>query len=106
MIPDPKDLLGRLGALQSELPERLRAIQVEATAGGGMVTVTCNGLGEVSRVRIDPEVVERSEVEALEDLVRAAVNGAQERARARAREETQKLFSGLPLPDIFGNLPA
>lgn len=106
MIPDPKDLLARLGALQSELPERLRAIEVEATAGGGMVTVTCNGLGEVNRVRIDPEVVDRSEVETLEDLVRAAVNEAQELARSRASEETRKLFGGLPLPDIFGNLPA
>jgi DNA-binding YbaB/EbfC family protein len=103
--PDPGDLLARFSSLQSEMQERLRSLRVEASAGGGMVTVTCNGLADVVGVRISPEVVDPADVEQLEDLVRAAIGEAQSRARQAAQQQLAGLFGALP-PDIFGNLPA
>lgn len=101
MKPDPNKLLGQFAGFQQQLQEQLAAVEVEGSAGGGMVTVFCNGQQEVIRVRIDPEVVVPTDVELLEDLIRAAVNEAQNRARDRAQEEIRKLLGGLPLPDGF-----
>ncbi len=96
---DPNKLLGQFTGFQQQLQEQLAAIEVEGSAGGGMVTVSCNGQQEIIRVKIDPEVVVPTDIELLEDLIRAAVNEAQSRARDRAQEEIRKLLGGLPLPD-------
>jgi DNA-binding YbaB/EbfC family protein len=102
---DPNRIMSQVTELQAKLQEKLDAIEESATAGGGMVTATCNGRGELTGVRIDPEVVDRDDVELLEDLVRAAVNEAQTQARNRAQEELRRLFGPLPIPDGFGGLP-
>jgi DNA-binding YbaB/EbfC family protein len=99
MTPDPNKLLGQFAGFQQQLQEQLAAVEVEGSAGGGMVTVFCHGRQEIIRVRIDPGVVVPTDVELLEDLRRAAVNEAQNRARGRAQEEIRKLLGDLPLPD-------
>ena len=66
-----------LKRIQDELAERT----VEASAGGGMVTVVANGKQDIVSIKIDPEVVNRDDVEMLEDLVVAAVNEARLRAQ-------------------------
>src|SRR3972149_2322545 len=63
-------------ALQEQLKQQIGEIRVEATAGGGMVTVKMNGNKTVTEVKIDPEVVDRNDVEMLQDLITAAVNEA------------------------------
>ncbi|HJS73405.1 MAG TPA: YbaB/EbfC family nucleoid-associated protein, partial [Vicinamibacteria bacterium] len=63
-------------ALQDKLKQQLEEIKVEATSGGGMVTVKMSGNKTVTEVRIDPEVVDKNDVEMLQDLITAAVNEA------------------------------
>ena len=84
----------RLSQLQSELGQRT----VTSSSGGGMVTVTADGRGKIRSVRIDPAVVDRADVEMLEDLVLAAVNEAQTRATTLYEEEMKKLSGGFSLP--------
>ncbi len=60
----------------AELQKSLEGVEVEGTAGGGVVTVTLNGKGEMRRVTIDPSLAKPDEVEVLEDLIAAAANDA------------------------------
>jgi DNA-binding YbaB/EbfC family protein len=83
-------------ALQEKLKKQLDAIQVEATAGGGMVTVSMSGNKTVTGVRIDPEVVDKNDVEMLQDLVIAAVNEASRKVDEAAQREIGSLAGGLP----------
>lgn len=82
----------------SEIQESLDRQEVSASAGGGMVSVTVDGKGQVKGVRIDPAVVDPEDVEMLEDLVLAAVSEAQKKARELYEEEMKKVAGGLPLP--------
>jgi DNA-binding YbaB/EbfC family protein len=84
----------RLQQMQEELGNQT----VTATSGGGMVTVTADGKGQIRQVRIDKTVVDPADVEMLEDLVLAAVSEAQKKASELAQQEMQKLTGGLPLP--------
>jgi DNA-binding YbaB/EbfC family protein len=72
--------------------------RVEGTAGGGMVTVVCNGQGEVVAVKIDPEVAGPDELEMLQDLVVAATNEALRKARELLSQEMGRLTGGMGLP--------
>ena len=92
-----EELMSRFGAMQAEMQEKLRETEVEANSGGGMVTVRCNGLGEVMNISIEPEVVDPDERGLLEDLVRAAVNEAQARAKQEAQQKLRDLLGGLPV---------
>jgi len=80
------------------MQQELEARTVTATSGGGMVTVTADGKGQVRTVKIDPTVVNPTDVEMLEDLVLVAVGEAQKKAAELAQEEMQKLTGGLSLP--------
>ncbi len=77
-------------AKMEEAQEKLADMTVEATAGGGKVTVVVTGKQEVLEIRIDPEVVDPEDVEMLQDLVLAAVNEGMRRAADIAREEMGK----------------
>lgn len=82
----------------SEIQESLDRKEVSASAGGGMVTATVDGKGEVKGISIDPAVVDADDVEMLEDLVLAALSEAQKKARDLYEEEMKKVAGGLPLP--------
>jgi DNA-binding YbaB/EbfC family protein len=97
-------LLKQARAMQdrmSRIQEELAAREVEATSGGGMVTVRMNGKQEILAVKIDPEVVDPGDVEMLEDLVGAAVNEALGKVKELAREEMSGLTGGLRIPGLF-----
>ena len=83
-------------ALQDKLKQQLDEIRVEATAGGGMVTVKMNGNKAVTEVRIDPEVVDKSDVEMLQDLITAAVNEASRKVDEAAEREIGALAGNMP----------
>ena len=87
---------GRLAAIQTELASRT----VTGSAGGGMVTVTADGRGQVRELRIDPSLL-GGDVEMLEDLVVAAVAEVQKRAAEAAQDEIKKVQSVLPFPLPF-----
>jgi DNA-binding YbaB/EbfC family protein len=94
MLAQAQAVQSRLQAMQAELEK----LTVTASSGGGMVTVTADGKGQVRSIKIDPSVVNAADVEMLEDLVLAAVTEAQRKATAAAAEEMQKATGGLSFP--------
>jgi len=82
--------------MQEEVGKR----KVDATAGGGMVTVEANGKQELTAVKIDPEVVNKEDVQMLEDLVLAAANEALRKSRELVQQELGKLTGGLKIPGL------
>ncbi len=83
-------------ALQDKLKQQLDEIRVEATSGGGMVTVKMSGNKTVTEVKIDPEVVDKNDVEMLQDLITAAVNEASRKVDEAAQREIGSLAGNLP----------
>lgn len=87
----------KLATLQEKMGENI----VEASAGGGMVTVMANGKQEILSVKIDRSVVDSEDIEMLEDLVAAAANEALRKAREMVAEEMGKLTGGMKIPGLF-----
>ena len=96
IMKEAQKLQAQMAALQEEVGKR----KVEATAGGGMVTVEANGKQELTAVKIDPEVVNRDDVQMLEDLVLAACNEALRKSRELVQQELGKLTGGLKIPGL------
>ncbi len=88
---------GRLTQMQTELAQQT----VSGSAGGGMVTATADGRGQVQSIKIDPSVAGGGDVEMLEDLVVAAITDAQRKAEEVYRAELKKLTGGMSLPFQF-----
>lgn len=85
----------------SQLQEEMAGKSVEATSGGGMVMIVMNGRQEILSVRIDPEVVNREEIEMLQDLIAAAVNEAIRKSQEMMQEEMKKITGGLSIPGLL-----
>ena len=85
----------------AQLQEEMAAKTVEAGSGGGMVKVVINGKQEVLSIRIDPEVVNREDIEMLQDLLVAAVNEAIRKSQEMMAEEMKKITGGLSIPGIL-----
>ena len=88
----------KIAKLQDELGDRT----VEASAGGGMITVVVNGRQEVLSINIEREVVDPEDVEMLQDLILAAVNDGLTKAKDMVSEEMGQLTKGLNIPNIPG----
>jgi DNA-binding YbaB/EbfC family protein len=89
-----------------QMQEELKNKTVEATAGGGMVTVIANGRQDIISIKIEPEVVNPTDVEMLEDLILAAVNEAKRKSEELAQEEMKKITGGMNIPGLEGlNFP-
>ena len=97
IIRQAQQMQERLARLQEELAGRT----VEASSGGGMVTVVVNGRQEVVSVRIEKEVVSPEDVELLQDLVAGAMNEAFSRSRKMMADEMAKITGGMNLPGLF-----
>jgi len=89
-------------AKMAKMQEDLGDKTVEASAGGGMITVTANGRQEIIAIKIEKEVVNAEDVEMLQDLVLAAVNDALGKAKTMMNDEMANLTKGLGLPNIPG----
>ena len=83
----------------SKAQDELQDMKVEGSSGGGMVMVTANGKQEILGIKIDPEVVDKEDVEMLEDLIVAAVNQAMEKANVLASEHMGKSAGGM-MPNL------
>ncbi len=81
-----------------EIQDELAKKTVEASSGGGMVTVIVNGRQEIQKITIDPMCVDSRDIPMLEDLVLAATNMAIKRSKELMADELKKLTGGLPLP--------
>ena len=85
----------------TELQEEMAGKTVEASSGGGMVSIVMNGKQEVLSIRIDPEVVNREEIDMLQDLIAAAMNEAIRKSHEMMTEEMKKITGGLAIPGLF-----
>ncbi len=98
-----RDMMARMQQMQARLvkaQEELAKATVEATAGGGAVKVVVNGQMKVQSIKIDPEVVDPSDVEMLEDLVLAATNEALDKIQALQAQSLSGLTGGMGLPGL------
>jgi DNA-binding YbaB/EbfC family protein len=86
--------------MQERLQKQMADLRVEASAGGGMVTVVVNGAKQVQSVKIDPEVVSKDDVEMLQDLILAAVNDAQRRVDDEMAQKMGGMMGGLKIPGL------
>jgi DNA-binding YbaB/EbfC family protein len=86
--------------VQEQLQKRMSDLRVEASAGGGMVTVVVNGAKQVQSIRIDPEVVSKDEIEMLQDLIAAAVNDANRKVDEQLGQSMSGLLGGLKIPGL------
>ena len=104
LMKQAQEMGGKMQAIQEELKTK----KATGAAGGGLVEVDVNGLSEVLAVRIDPSLVEKGEREMIEDLLPAAFNAAQAKAKQMHAEALQGLAGGLPMggfADILSQLP-
>lgn len=94
----------QMGAKVQELQEKLKSQSVTGEGGGGMVQVDMTGAQEVTAVRLDEGLIDRGEREMLEDLIVAAVNDAQSKAKQLHAEAMKDMTGGLNLPGMEGML--
>ena len=87
--------------MQERLQKQMADLRVEATAGGGMVTVVVNGTKQVQSITIDPEVVSKDDVEMLQDLIVAAINDAHRKADEALSKQMQGMMGGMKIPGMF-----
>jgi nucleoid-associated protein EbfC len=86
--------------MQERLQKQMAELRVEATAGGGMVTVIVNGTKQLQSIRIDPEVVSKDDVEMLQDLIVAALNDANRKVDEQLGQSMSGLMGGLKIPGL------
>jgi len=93
----------KMQAKMEEIQAQLEKTQVEGTSGGGMIKVVANGKNDIVSITIDPEVVNKDDVEMLQDLVVAAVNQARQKVQELQAEQMAGLTGGLKIPGL--NMP-
>ena len=86
--------------MQERLQRQMAEMRVEATAGGGMVTVTVNGNKQVLALKLDPEVVSKDDVEMLQDLIVAAIADAHRKVDEQLASQMQGMMGGLRIPGM------
>ena len=90
---NPQEMLKQAKAMQERLQREIASIRVEASTGGGMVTVTMNGNKTMTKLEIDPEAAE--DIEMLQDMVRGAVNEAARRVDERTQQKLGSMMGGM-----------
>ena len=102
-----QQMLTRLRQVQEDLQRQVNQVAVEASAGGGMVTVKMNGQKQIVDIRIEPDVFASKDQEMLQDLIRAAVNEASRRVDEELANQMKNLAGGIPgiagmkIPGLF-----
>ena len=102
-----QQMLSRLRQVQEDLQRQVNTVAIEASAGGGMVTVKMNGQKQIVEVRIEPEVFASKDQEMLQDLIRAAVNEASRRVDDELANQMKSLAGNIPgipgmkIPGLF-----
>lgn len=97
MLKQAQEMQSKMAEMQTALEQ----IEVTGQSGGGLVSVTVTGKGEMKKVKIDPKLADPNEVEVLEDLIVAAAKDAKAKADAQMAEQMSKLTGGLSLPPGF-----
>jgi len=87
--------------MQERLQKQMHDMRVEASAGGGMVTVVVNGSKQIQSLKIDPEVVNKDDVDMLQDLIVAALNDAYRKADEELQKSMGGMLGGMRVPGLF-----
>ena len=96
LMKEAQKLQAQLAAVQEEVGKK----KVDATAGGGMVTVEVNGKQEIVSIKIDREVINPEDADMLQDLVLAACNEALRKSKEMVQQELGKLTGGFKIPGL------
>ncbi|MEK6629621.1 MAG: YbaB/EbfC family nucleoid-associated protein [Acidobacteriota bacterium] len=86
--------------MQEQMQRDMANLRIEASAGGGMVTVVINGLKQIQSLKLDPEVVSKDDVEMLQDLILAAINDASRKADEAMSSQLGGMTSGMKIPGL------
>ena len=97
---DIQKMMKQAQEMQERLKQQMDALKVEATAGGGMVTVVVNGHKNLLSIKIDPEVVSKEDVSMLQDLITAAVNDAHRRVDEAMKKQMGGMLGGMGIPGL------
>jgi nucleoid-associated protein EbfC len=97
---DIQAMMKQAQEMQARLQRQMGEMRVEATAGGGMVTVVLTGTKQLQSITIDPEVVSKDDVEMLQDLIVAAVNDANRKVDEQLGQQMSGLMGGLKIPGL------
>ena len=87
--------------MQERMQKQMAEMRIEATAGGGMVTVVMNGSKQVLSLKIDPEAVSKDDVEMLQDLILAAINDGSRKADEAMSQQMSGMMGGMKIPGLF-----
>ena len=102
-----QQMLARFRQQWEDMQQQVNSVNVEASAGGGMVTVKMNGQKQLVDLKVEPEVFASKDAELLQDLVRAAVNEASRRVDEELANQMKTLTAGMPgiaglkIPGLF-----
>ena len=95
-----QNMMKQAQEMQERLQQEMSHLSVEATAGGGMVTVTVNGHKHLQKLAIDPEVVSKDDIGMLQDLIVAAVNDAHRKVDEAMKQRMGGMLGGMGLPGL------
>ena len=98
---NPKKMLQQVQQMQEQMQRRMTELQVEGSAGGGMVKATMNGHKELLGVTIEKDAVDPNDVEMLQDLVVAAVNEASRKVDEAMQSQLGAMTGGMKIPGLF-----
>ena len=87
--------------MQERMQKQMAEMRIEATSGGGMVTVVMNGSKQVLSLKIDPEAVSKDDVEMLQDLILAAINDGSRKADEAMSQQMSGMMGGMKIPGLF-----
>lgn len=102
-MPGARDMVKQIEQVQRRMEEVQQALErevVEYSAGGGVVKVTADGRRNIKAIKIDPQVIDPDDVEMLEDLILAAVNGALEESARLESEKMEEITGGITFPGL------
>jgi nucleoid-associated protein EbfC len=99
--PNMQQILKQAQKMQEQIKKQMEELVVEASAGGGMVTVKMNGQKQLLAVSIDPEALSSSDREMIQDLILAAVNEANRKVDEQLQGEIGNLAGGMKIPGLF-----
>lgn len=97
---NPLELMRQAKDIQARMQQQMAETRVQATAGGGMVTVTVNGAKQLQSIQIDPSIVSKDDVEMLQDMIVAAINDAHRKVDEQLGQSISGLMGGLKIPGL------
>ncbi len=95
MMKQAQEMQAKMADMQSQI----ELLTVDGVSGGGMVSVTLSGKGQIKAIKIDPSLLTPDEAEILEDLIMAAHNDAKQKSEALVAEKTKEIMGDLQLPE-------